>query len=429
MSTQCMLTSWTRAITTVTMLAKKTVKNKWKNKKNKVRHDFGQELEQDQPDAKEIKSSSRPEVKVKKFGPFKLNQDILELLRSGLTLPGKRKKKIKARCSFSKRRSSRRARNAKDSSFQELTSPAVDSTNCSSSKDYFLVIVRLPTGDRLPLKCHLTSTTSELLRWTFNKIEVPGRLAFLFGLACERPPNEYHYLDEEFLLVDALSANSVRLDLWLRFKFCPRTCLETDVLKEDLIRKFAYGQLRNDLLMGYLTINAIDMDELGSLVGTALQADHGNRNESDLIYLEEYLTGELIDWLELMYKRSELEFVAAQKWASLKGHSPKDAQVTFVRKCPQTVLSHSVFLDEEDMSSYALLAVTSKGLELYQRKFDENKYWQTKTLLVLDFDRLDKVAASARYFTACLSEEGLFDESFRTTGLKYKFYCKGNRIK
>lgn len=335
-------------------------------------------------------------------------------VRLGIT--GKRKKNKNLNSSFSKRPAASR----KVVTYVKRNEPKfVLQSNPPCWKDRFLTIVQLPSGQRLSAKCHLTCASSDLLRWTLNRIELPARLAFLFGLALERPPIEHHFLDDDFLLVDALTTGCP-LDLRLRFKFCPKSCLNSlpsTITKNELIQ-LAYGQLRNDLSRGHVHVDGTKIDALGALVGAALQADRGDRIETDRIHLEEYLSGELVDWLALVYKRSELEHLARNAWAAMKCKSQRDAQLIFVEKCPPIVSAHSVFLDEADIGSYALLTVNGKGLELYRRKFDEDKFWQMKRLLVLQFDSIEKVTSSSRCFTA-----------FCSMGVKYRFYCKGNAIK
>lgn len=269
---------------------------------------------------------------------------------------------------------------------------------------------------------------------------MPAKAAFLLGLSALRA-NESFFLDEEYLLVDALPDQGQVLQLFLRFKFCPTLCLHY-LSKDDQLRSFAYGQLRSDLSAGVLPISATNIEHLSQLIAACLQADHGNKLDTlschDLSYqqkviLTEFLSGELVDWLHLHLKRKQLEQCAIQDWKSLKGTTAREAQLNFIRKCPESMILHSICLDEHVTSSHALLSVTSKGLTLTRRKFSEQKFWQHKKLLVLEWTQLRRVTASSKAFIAYVSAGGLEDEllllSQPSPSLKYKFFCKGNRLK
>ena len=86
------------------------------------------------------------------------------------------------------------------------------------------------------------------------------------------------------------------------------------------------------------------------------------------------------------------------------------------------------------------MQITKSGLQVTVRKFHPKRFWENKPILIINWSRLDKVAIShGRYFAATLTPDdpisiGGHGRPTNTRDqvmlpVKYKFYCKGNRLK
>ena len=301
--------------------------------------------------------------------------NVLNLFKSGLNLSGKKTKIHKLRksqsagnnllqrsssnrISFSRnkvlRNSSRKLKHSRSKMKSSFNSKALVEEPFKLDPDRVRTLVILPNGDRLATGVHITARASDLLRYVLDSVECPAKASYLFSL-CVQFQAELLYLSEDYLMVDIddlPTSHEQQLQLLLRFKFCPTTIADDLLMKEHLIRKFAYAQMVSDLKDGLL--NVVGVEQLGLLIATASLIDQLKCTET---FAQTYLCGELFDWLNTGLKMTLINEQITEVREQIANLSVRDLEMYFIRSCPPMIPTHSIFLEEDDVTSFALLGV------------------------------------------------------------------------